>query len=141
MQPSNTLLALLCAFSMAFVACNQNTPDDTKKGGDTQTNQPADPSTWSPVGKMYIQDFPAEVDQDTVHWFVFGIFPELGEDSTRGVQYHYRAKNGGKYGYTWYVYELDYPQIILRQYGEDPVSTSFIDTLTLKWQGYTYSCD
>lgn len=56
-------IIFLMAAALSLVACNQNTPDDTKKGGDdtTSQHQPANPDTWSPVGHKYVstdKDFP-----------------------------------------------------------------------------------
>lgn len=131
----------LCFAALFLSACNTNDPD-TKKGGDdtTSLHQPANPSSWSPDGKTYILDIAPEAEPDTVRWFVFCTIPELGEDSTRGVQLHYQAKHVSS-GYTIYSYELDYPQLSLIRYGEKPLYASFQDTLTLVWDGNTYSCN
>ena len=135
-------IIFIMAAALSLVACNQNTPDDTKKGGDTPTfqHQPSDPASWSPVGKTYILDIAPEAEPDTVRWFVFCTIPELGEDSTRGLQLHYQAKHVSS-GYTIYSYELNYPKLSLIRYGEKPLYASFQDTLTLVWNGDTYTCN
>ena len=135
-------IIFIMAAALCLAACNQNEPTDTKKGGDdtTSQHQPANPATWSPVGKRYVVDIAPETEPDTVRWFVFCTIPELEEDSTRGVQLHYQAKHVS-YGYTIYSYELNYPQLSLIRYGEKPLYATFKDTLTLIWKGDTYSCD
>lgn len=92
------------------------------------------------MGKTYILDVSPEVDLDTVRWFTFCTIPDLGEDSIHGVKLHYQAKHVSR-GYTIYSYELNYPKLSLIQYGEKPLDASFRDTLTLIWNGDTYSCD
>ena len=43
--------------AICLMACNQNTPDDTKKGGDASSlHQPTDSASWCPVGKRYVRD-------------------------------------------------------------------------------------
>ena len=46
-------IIFIMAAALSLVACNQNEP---ARGDETQKNQPANPSTWSPVGQMYVCD-------------------------------------------------------------------------------------
>ena len=63
-----TLCALLCLSS-----CNQNEPT---RGDETQKNQPANPSTWSPVGHKYVS-----TDEDPVYGHYGNEITFLSKDS------------------------------------------------------------
>ena len=115
MKPSYFILALLCAFSMAFVSCENNDPD-TKKGGDdtTSQHQPANPATWSPVGHKYVSTDDSHYGRylgaqinflttDTFYWDLF-----------------YEQKRR---------YRIEYPLVYIDFY-ETP-QFKFIDTLTI----------
>lgn len=134
MQPSNTLLALLCAFTL--ISCNQNTPDDTKKGGDTPTSQhqPSDPASWSPVGKRYV------CDNDTINedGYRYSIIDFVSKDSALSffsASYDLTPISYiGEYYQHW-AYSCTYPELKLLR-GNNNVPLTFSDTLTLK---YVYS--
>lgn len=109
-------IIFLMAAALSLVACNQNTPDDTKKGGDTPTSQhqPSDPATWSPVGHKYVSTddsnygryLGAQIDfltTDTFYWDLF-----------------YEQKRR---------YRIEYPLVYIDFY-ETP-QFKFIDTLTI----------
>ncbi len=117
MKPSYFILALLCAFSMAFVSCENNDPD-TKKGGDNTTSQhqPANPATWSPVGHKYVS-----IDNDTLNGRYKGWTVEfLSRDSVLRVESGYPFRS---------TYRLQYPNVYLGT-SETPWY-KFIDTLTI----------
>lgn len=110
-------IIFIMAAALSLVACNQNTPDDTKKGGDTPTSQhqPANPSTWSPVGHKYVS-----TDEDPVYGHYGAEIIFLSRDT------FYWNKNNIERNRK---YRLEYPLI----YIEDSNSPwlKFIDTLTI----------
>lgn len=140
MQPSNTLLALLCAFSMAFVACNQNTPDDTKKGGDTPTSQhqPSDPATWSPAGHIYIYETTYKNSSAPDKYWVW-VLDFFGGDSVIWYETDHRDLTyNGSPAYERTTYELNYPKLLLHI--DTGREVTFIDTTTIdaSWWDIVY---
>ena len=103
------ILASVCC---AFVACNQNTPDDTKKGGDnTSLNQPSYPATWSPVGHKYVSTDEEYLNREITF---------LSKDS-----FLWKREDHQKV----YYYKVEYPTIY---YSENLVAwLKFSDTLTI----------
>ena len=89
-------IIFLMAAALSLVACNQNTPDDTKKGGDTPTSQhqPSDPATWSPVGHVYVYETTWENSPASDHYWVW-VLDFISKDSVmvyqtpnRDLSYH-----------------------------------------------------
>ena len=103
MQPSNTLLALLCAFSMAFVSCEKKEP--------TAKNQPVNPATWSPIGHKYVS-----TDED-----------HLGREITFLSKDSFLWLRDGKEKVVYY--KLEYPTIYVWE--ELHPWLKFVDTLTI----------
>lgn len=118
-------LAVYAALCFAFVACNQNTPDDTKRGGDTPTSQhqPSDPSTWSPEGKIYIHV--RDYEPDTTRTITFS----KDRLSIRFSCDH--GKSRWTYGGN---YVINYPSVEFT-YNEENTILLFLDTLRLVWDG------
>ena len=149
MQPSNTLLApsrfmssdirfvrsfviVFVAFAALFLtACNQNTPDDTKKGGDdtTSQHQPSDPASWSPVGKTYVCDYGKTTDKD-YRYSVVDFFSKDSAVSYVSSEEDLTPKEN--YGITTrhWAYECSYPNIKFI-IGNSWCDMAFKDTLTL----------
>ena len=132
MKPSYFILALLCAFSMAFVSCENNDPD-TKKGGDdtTSQHQPANPATWSPVGKMYIVDISGADKNPYGYSYFMHVVHFFSKDSA--LQYcttnHDLSPQPDKPYYTPSRYQVSYPDVIFI-IGVDRGQGFFTDTLT-----------
>ena len=134
-------IIFIMAAAMSLAACNQNTPDDTKKGGDdtTSQHQPSDPATWSPVGKVYMQYVPTnELPPDTIRWLEFYNLPELGEDS---AIVHIKYETKGSKGYVAYQYSINYPDIVLSRDGKDDDYATFRDTLNIVMHDVLFTCD
>ena len=120
---------LLIAAALMLAACNQNTPD-TKKGGDTTSlHQPANPSTWSPVGKRYMRD------RSTNNAYGYTEFYEVVKFTTKDSAVWYSTINKDLTPMDEYYnparYQLNYPNVTLI-FGIDPDEYVFKDTLTLK---------
>ena len=102
------LLVALC-----FACSPQNEPEVPEEDPTTK-NQPADPATWSPVGKMYVSadenDF-GRYDGMSLIFF-----------SSDSVTWHRTFTKNVKY-------RLDYPYIFVRN--EQYPWFKFIDTLTI----------
>lgn len=123
MKPSSFILALLCAFSMAFVSCENNDPD-MKKGGDdtTSQHQPANPATWSPNGHRYA----APYEGDDYGFYVYQFFSQdsvlayqtIKSDYSLDEEYQYTYKQVGHY-------TIDYPCLII---GRENLKLTFRDT-------------
>ena len=141
MKPSYFILALLCAFSMAFVACENNDPD-TKKGGDdtTSQHQPANPATWSPNGKTYVCDRSDRNPYNvTEFWEVIRF-----TDAINAVYYGTTNKDltpvedNVDMQIQRARYATSYPALTL-DFEIAESHLSFTDTLTLKWgENLTY---
>jgi len=132
MKPSYFILALLCAFSMAFVACNQNTPDDTKKGGDdtTSQHQPANPDTWSPVGKMYVCDRSNDNPYDYDYFMHVIYFFSKDSALSYGTTNRDLSPMPEQPYYTPSAYRVSYPNVTFVMGADDGIGV-FSDTLTL----------
>lgn len=135
-------IIFIMAAAMSLVACNQNTPDDTKKGGDTQTNQPADPSTWSPVGKMYVcdstwKDSPA----DDKYWG--WVFHFITKDSVVKYETPNRDLSYSEFSMNTIDsirYEISYPTISFYCIGiSGTIDTDFPDTTKFVFSERTYA--
>lgn len=145
MKPSYFILALLCAFSMAFVSCENNDPD-TKKGGDdtTSQHQPANPAMWSPAGHIYIYETTWENSPAADHYWVWVInFYSDGEvveyeTPNRDLSYHLDYLNtiDSTSYYTEYpILKYNSPAVL------GYIDMVFSDTLSLYWKAnnVTYS--
>ena len=121
MKPSNTLLALLCAFTMAFVSCNQNEPT---RGDETQKNQPANPSTWSPAGHRYA----APYDGDDYGFYVYQFFSKDSVLAYQTIKSDYSLDEEYQYAYSRTLsYSIDYPTMIIKS-SIDQSKMTFKDT-------------
>lgn len=123
-------IIFLMAAALSLVACNQNTPDDTKKGGDTPTSQhqPSDPATWSPVGKRYVRD------RSKTNPYGYDFFKEVVVFDTKNHAVWYGTVNEDlspmdKY-YNPATYKISYPDLTFT-FGADKDEYHFTDTLTL----------
>lgn len=133
-------IIFIMAAALSLVACNQNTPDDTKKGGDTQTNQPANPSTWSPVGKMYVCDTTwSKSPASDKYWaWVLDFFSKDSavwyETELRDLTYN------GSMAYERVSYDIDYPNLTLHFHANEDRPLVFKDTTVLRsdWWDVTY---
>lgn len=133
MKPSYFILALLCAFSMAFVSCENNDPD-TKKGGDdtTSQHQPAYPATWSPNGKTYVC---SSSDYNPADYALFINSVEFIKDNEvriKGTTYtEVPIPSQGEFS-TATNYICEYPNVKINGTDADGYSFVFVDTLTLR---------
>ena len=132
MQPSNTILALLCVFTL--ISCNQDEPDDTKKDGDTPTSQhqPSDPATWSPVGKMYVSDISGEDKNPYGYeqfWHVINFFSKDSAYSYCTIYNDLTPMPEMDFN-TYSSYKMAYPKVFFTV-GIDKSEASFTDTLTI----------
>lgn len=105
-------IIFLMAAALSLVACNQNEPT---RGDETQKNQPANPSTWSPVGHKYVST----------------------DDSNYGRYLDYEITFVKKDSFLWHRdsqdkmkgYRLQYPLIYLED--DQTPWLKFVDTLTI----------
>lgn len=118
------ILAAVCC----MMSCTERNNPDTKRGDTTEQNQPANPSTWSPVGKRYMRDrstnnaygyteFYEVVDffkKDSAVWY-----GTIYKDLTPMENYYNPAR-----------YQLEYPNLTFT-FGIDKDEYTFRDTLTL----------
>ena len=128
-----SILLILFAIMLTETGCESNTPDEQKRGGETtevETNQPADPATWSPEGKTYVRDrsgvgnnaydyeefWEVITFQDDIHAVWYGT---IHADLTPMEDYYNEAR-----------YQLNYPNLTLT-FGIDKDEYIFKDTLTL----------
>ena len=122
---------LFFAFAaICLMACNQNTPDDTKKGGDTTSqHQPSDPASWSPIGKRYVRDLSVSHGYDClfqVVWFRTGDSAVIYDSTTPDImQMDERIIHCS--------YTIDYPNVPMNFFKDfyQPDNFHFTDTLTL----------
>ncbi len=126
-----SVCAAVCLFAAAitFTSCNQNTPDDTKKGGDSTTShQPANPATWSPVGKIYTRD------RSTNNAYGYDYFIEVVTFYTKDSAVWYGTIHSDLTPMDDYYnpasYKLNYPALTFT-FGIDKDEYHFTDTLTL----------
>lgn len=132
---------ILAAVCCAFVACNQNTPDDTKKGGDTTSlHQPSDPATWSPAGHIYVYETTWENSPASDNYWVW-VLDFISNDSVIWYETYERdlsTKNAQPCERT--TYEIVYPKLLLHL--DTGRELTFTDTLTIHadiWGGFDYT--
>lgn len=133
-------IIFLMAAALSLVTCNQNTPDDTKKGGDTQTNQPADPSTWSPVGKRYVCDTTWSKSPAADKYWAWVLY-FFSEDSAVWYETELRDLTyNGSMAYERVSYDIDYPNLTLHFHANEDRPLVFKDTTVLRsdWWDVTY---
>lgn len=127
-------IIFLMAAALSLVACNQNTPDDTKKGGDTPTSQhqPSDPASWSPVGKRYVADISGEDKNPYGYeqfWHVVHFFSRDSAYSYATIHADLTPMPDMPFN-TYSSYKMSYPKVITTV-GIDKSEALFTDTLTL----------
>lgn len=133
MKPSSFILALLCASSMLLCSCEPNDPE-TKKGGDdtASLHQPADPATWSPVGKRYVADISGEDKNPYGYeqfWHVVHFFSRDSAYSYATIHDDLTPMPDMPFN-TYSSYKMSYPKVITTV-GIDKSEALFTDTLTL----------
>lgn len=128
----HALFILLAAAMLA--ACNTNTPDDPKRG-DTQTNQPANPSTWSPAGKQYVYTYEDEGTHEVLEF--------ISKDSiyiydTPNSDYTYNdginPATGMGYSISKSIYAVEYPDLFI---GSNRRKMTFNDTTSIYYPAWT----
>ena len=138
-------IIFIMAAALSLVACNQNTPDDTKKGGDTPTslNQPSDPASWSPEGHIYIYETTWDDSPAADHYWAY-VFNFYSEDScvkyetpNRDLTYHeisMRTVDSSRY-------DMHYPTADYYSLAGGTVDIQFKDTTSFFYSGLsmTYS--
>lgn len=127
-------IIFIMAAALSLAACNQNTPDDTKKGGDTPTSQhqPSNPATWSPVGKTYVADISgADKNPYGFDYFMHVVY-FFSKDSalSYGTTNRDLSPQPDKPYYTPSRYQVSYPDVTFI-IGVDKGYGYFSDTLTL----------
>lgn len=138
MKPSYFILALLCAFSMAFVSCENNDPD-TKKGGDdtTSQHQPANPATWSPAGHVYVYETTWENSPAADHYWA-----HVADFFSKDSVFFYQTHNRDIFSESDYTatskasYTMNYPKVVCKF--PNVYYYQFKDTLTFVESGHDY---
>lgn len=128
------ILLILLGIVITETGCNSNTPDGQKPGGaNAGTNQPANPATWSPVGKTYICDRSgADNNPNGLDFFLEVLrfaensniqhFCSASEDLTPLEPLSENYEEG--------LYKCSYPDVQLI-FGGEKRPLQFVDTLTL----------
>lgn len=134
------LLFALCA--LALLGCDRATdPIDNTNNTEENLNQPKYPSTWSPVGHVYVCD--RSNDNPEGYEWAAEVLDFISKDSV----YHYGTINSD-YSQTegFHLnrggYEIIYPALTIFWGGDHMVNTariSFSDTITIQYYDYTYS--
>ncbi len=122
-------IIFIMAAALGLVACNQNEPDDTKKGGDTPTSQhqPSDPATWSPVGKRYVRDRSAEKVNGNDYFYEVVWF----NSGDSAIWYNSIVADYTQMNETYpCAYVIEYPNATLTFFDMNHDKYYFTDTLT-----------
>lgn len=123
-------IIFIMAAALSLAACNQNTPDDTKKGGDTPTSQhqPSDPATWSPEGKRYVRDRSAEKVNGNDYFYEVVWF----NSGDSAIWYNSIVADYTQMNETYpCAYIIEYPNATLTFFDVNHDKYYFTDTLTL----------
>lgn len=122
-------IIFIMAAALCLAACSQNEPTDTKKGGDTTSQyQPANPDTWSPVGKLYVRDRSAEKVNGN-NYFYEVIWFNSGDSA---IWYNSIVADYTQMNETYpCAYVIGYPDATLTFFNVNHDKYYFTDTLTL----------